>query len=76
MLWLDVEFQSFANNIKKIDWDKRSKSERILPRSNKQRGVSVYIQKKLYSAIWEKNRKHCSLYGVEEMERSLKYVKN
>ena len=52
------------------------KSNRILPRSVKQRDVCVYIQKNHFCVIWKKNRKDALINGVEERETNFKYVKN
>ena len=51
-------------------------SERILPRTVKQKNICVHIHKNHYCVIWKNNRKDSLLKGVQEIENNFKYVKN
>ena len=51
-------------------------SGRILPRTVKQKNISVYIHKNHYCVIWKKNRRDSLLNGVNEIENNFKYIKN
>ena len=51
-------------------------SKRILPWTVKQKNICVYIHKNHYCVIWKKNRKDSLLNGVNEIEKTFRYVKN
>ena len=52
------------------------KSKRVLPRKVKQRDICVHVHKSHLCVNWKKNRKDSLLKGVEEIDRTFKYVKD
>ena len=51
-------------------------SERILPWTVKQKNICVHIHNNHYCVIWKKKRKDSLLNGVNEIEKTFKYVRN
>ena len=76
MLSLEVEYRNFVNDIKKILGFMILKGKDFfLGLLN--RGTYVYTFIKIdYCVIWKKNRKNSLPNGVEEIDKSFKYVKN